>query len=681
MSCKLCNQFRGVGEMRTAAETLLKASRNHIKKDVLWQELQESAGVCYCCGILVRGCRGCFAQHSINEVQIESLNLIFYYFNYEEENSDIDKTISFLLNDGRFFDIEMFATDDDDCSIPDSWDFVPMSVRTSPSTDSSSAIDVIESWLLNCHEDSHDDCVSSEDPELPKRVVDVSGANGGIRLFESHGQFSKYICLSHCWGRAQIITTTTTTLQDRQKGISLSDLPQTFRDAVGLTRRLGIQYIWIDSLCIIQDDLRDWEVESAKMSAIYSNSYLTIAATKSPNGSGGLYTETPDFQVSGKTPQGEAYRVFFRERIDHHLDAILEPDRSEAGHGIISHATAVHHPLLTRAWVYQERILSPRIVHFGPHEVFMECLSDIRCECGGIAFHGSSEVAPAVMMKLLYADSMFSYAVGKEWHIYAAYYIARIWRTMVCSYTALGITRFGDRLPAIGGLAKNMAGVRKSKYIAGLWENTLNDDLVWVLFQSEQGKPPRPSPATAPTWSWASVGTHVLYWDQIYHWDPEDVVTDEERPPYQHFSLVIEWNIDPAGVDEFGQMREASIKIRGLVATGRLEREVDNQNMQQTTAYYIVFSSNTRLRMSADYHLDFEGPNQVLPGANVTCLRMSTIQEGKTEYLISLVLRPLEDKVGIFERIGALLVTALPPPVDPLGGIYSIEDEQTVEIW
>ncbi|KAI0546150.1 heterokaryon incompatibility protein-domain-containing protein [Xylaria curta] len=96
-----------------------------------------------------------------------------------------------------------------------------------------------------------------------------------------------------------------------------NELSATFKDAIWMTRRFGIDYILIDSLCIVQDDAADWELESAQMASIYYNAYLTIAATKSSSGAGGLFSRTPDFKVSGTTPAGEDYYLVFREKIDH----------------------------------------------------------------------------------------------------------------------------------------------------------------------------------------------------------------------------------------------------------------------------------------------------------------------------------------------------------------------------
>jgi len=503
-----------------------------------------------------------------------------------------------------------------------------------------------------------------------------------IRLVESGGRVARYICLSHCWGKEQIITTEKSTTKERMVAIKMEDLSKTFQDAVILTRHLGVRYLWIDSLCIVQDDLRDWEVESAKMCEIYGKAYLTIAATHSQDGRGGLFCETPDFGVSGVAPGtlGGDYRVFFRERIDHHLDC----SSWAMGNGMerVGHATMVHFPLLTRAWVYQERMLSTRVLHFGRYEVFFECRSDIRCECSGIGFHGSSVAAPAPITKLVHADALDSEIAGMEWAVCAHYYIARLWRTMVSSYTSLGITKHEDRLPAMGGLAKHMAARRKSAYLAGLWEDTLMDDLLWYCDGSSISKRPRPVPRAAPTWSWASIDRHIMYADEILLWDPETPDWDYEREPYQHFPEAEECTVIPGGVDEFGSILQSRLRITGLVATGVLERDTEIREGRESAIYHVLFPTDERLPVKADYQLDEPGKDQVLPGAEVKCLQMSWMQSGRFEIFVSLVLRPVSGAPGIYERIGCVRIereagSSLGDPIEPL---YCSAAKQTVVI-
>ena len=108
--------------------------------------------------------------------------------------------------------------------------------------------------------------------------------------------------LSHCWGTSRRLMATKETLKDLQGGVAVSSLPETFRDAIVITRRLGIRYLWIDYLCIIQDDPQDWEREASKMADVYRNSYLTISAAASADSSSGCFpARTADSYVSPAT--------------------------------------------------------------------------------------------------------------------------------------------------------------------------------------------------------------------------------------------------------------------------------------------------------------------------------------------------------------------------------------------
>lgn len=193
------------------------------------------------------------------------------------------------------------------------------------------------------------------------------------------------------------------------------------------------------------------------MASIYRNAYLTIAATKSSSGDGGLFTGTPDFEVSGKTP-GEDYYLVFREKIKHELSVI---------------DTMSNFPLVSRAWVYQERMLSPRVLHFGYYELFFECSSDMHCKCGNIGFLGETEEIPLPIPRHMYSTALQSSAKtptgswsNKVWVNTARYFIARIWRSLVMMYTELSLTIPSDRFPALSGVARAFAEKMSTAYLA-----------------------------------------------------------------------------------------------------------------------------------------------------------------------------------------------------------------------
>jgi hypothetical protein len=681
MLCAICNRFQGRWPIYSWAQydsNQVQGTRSLIVPDSPWERIVASAQRCYACKIIVDGCHGVFQQHQIQESDVVKCSIRFIYPSHTEDvdTADCDKHLVFRLATDRRFEVELFVTEDDDCPVPDAWDYMPTIERTSPRTDSEEAMATINDWITECAEEGTDYlCDTFKPSELPKRVVDVGVDDSTVRLVEPNGELDRYICLSHCWGLEQIITTTRATLRDRKGGITWSDLSQTFQDAITLTRTLGFQHIWIDSLCIIQDSAEDWQIESAKMASIYSNGFLTIAGTKSADGRGGLFTSTPDYCVSGSTPEGEEYCVYFRERIDHQIDNILESP------GMTSSTT--YYPLLSRAWVYQERMLSTRVLHFGWYEVFFECKSMIRCECGAISYHGAGTDTPVSLIKVEYADALMSYSQGYEGQALESikYQGARLWRTMVSSYTTLSLTKSKDRLPAFGGLARQMASRRKSNYLAGLWEDTLNDDLLWSVWTTSKLKTSRPEPRNAPTWSWASVesAAGVDYLDTILYTNLEsnDI---EERPPYAHYSSVEACNITKSTVDEFGHLASGTLTISGLVVKGVLGRELRTYNGEDSIQHLVSFG-DIALPMDSDYLLDEEGPNRTSLGTTVSCLCMSMLQRGEQkDCLISLVLKKSPTSLDCFERIGTLKCTGPRDTVRPDSTIFRNAKSRTVVI-
>lgn len=127
---------------------------------------------------------------------------------------------------------------------------------------------------------------------LPSHVINVGNYihSPFVKLRETEGhEQGKYICLSYCWGKSREFTTTRATLEERKRQIMIANMPKTYQDAICMARELGVSYLWIDSLCICQDDVDDWERESAKMSSIYANAYLTIGASRARDSAGGFF--------------------------------------------------------------------------------------------------------------------------------------------------------------------------------------------------------------------------------------------------------------------------------------------------------------------------------------------------------------------------------------------------------
>jgi len=197
---------------------------------------------------------------------------------------------------------------------------------------------------------------ASAPKHLPTRLLQITG-HQKLRLYTpSSKERGCYACLSHCWGGSVALQTTHTTELEFCDNIPWHSLPRTFKDAVDLTWRLGLKYLWIDSLCILQDDIDDWRHEGSKMASIYSNSFITLAATKSANCNGGLYTTEETHRNINlhrvRDKCGEVYMIHSSRSLLHR------------GFGLSQLL------LLTRAWALQERLLPPRVVHFADEELF-----------------------------------------------------------------------------------------------------------------------------------------------------------------------------------------------------------------------------------------------------------------------------------------------------------------------
>jgi hypothetical protein len=228
---------------------------------------------------------------------------------------------------------------------------------------------VIIEWLQHC-KNEHPACASSETPP-PSRVVDVGiDALTNISLYLSWGESAPYAALSHCCGKTGTLRTTLENYHIRRRAIPFTELPQTFKDAVFVTRGLGIIYLWIDSLCIVQDDKEDCEAESVKMAAIDNNAYVVIGADKSKDGNGGFLRRDAEI---------ESCRITIVENNDGSRSEVHARQHEQQGN-FVTPFSSCNSPLASRAWTLQQQSLSSRMVHFAD-ELYRECRAATYYEC------------------------------------------------------------------------------------------------------------------------------------------------------------------------------------------------------------------------------------------------------------------------------------------------------------
>ncbi|TDZ36993.1 hypothetical protein CTRI78_v011208 [Colletotrichum trifolii] len=168
------------------------------------------------------------------------------------------------------------------------WKGLPFDEDVAQTAGSDECLNLLNQWMATCVS-SHAECASEPDQPLPKRVLDVSHDRPKLIISEDLSQRNKdFIALSHCWGTSPPPRTLQGNIRAHLDGIDLATLPQTFQDAVAITRFLGLRYIWIDSLCIVQDDKLDWEREAAKMADVYGLAHLVLGASSAAGGTDGF---------------------------------------------------------------------------------------------------------------------------------------------------------------------------------------------------------------------------------------------------------------------------------------------------------------------------------------------------------------------------------------------------------
>lgn len=295
--------------------------------------------------------------------------------------------------------------------------------------------------------------------------------------------------LSHCWGEHVPYCLTLEIYLELSNGFPVTRLPQTFQDAVETTRVFGKSFLWIDSLCIIQNSAEDWRIESNKMRQTYQNSWLNIAAAGAKDSTKGLYkVRNPRHVVPIFFPATSSRRA---------LSSRYSPNGGSRSH------------LERRAWVFQEWLLAPRTLIYGEKEVAWECGAMETSESfphgcdatyGDLSDDDSEESGPRLT------------GIRHQWRGISGLDSLRrweLWNEIVYQYSMRDLTKFSDKLIAVAGLADDMhSSWPCASYLAGHWSYKLRSGLLWhCTAHPSHHKLQRRS--SNPSWSWASVDRHV----------------------------------------------------------------------------------------------------------------------------------------------------------------------------
>lgn len=413
---------------------------------------------------------------------------------------------------------------------------------------------------------SHEKCRSQTDAcFLPTRLIDVSPEDEGmgldVRLLPntSISPGSKYAALSYCWGNHKPdCETNSATISTNMARIPWNTLPNTFRDAVKVTRCLGLKYLWIDSICIIQGDDGDWRHEAAQMFHVYNNAHLTLAALFGHDSTAGLRTGSilQQSKLLAQLRFGETTCPLYM-RPAHYL--------SRCTHDV-EKSCLQSTPLLKRAWAFQERMVSPRVLFFTESEAIYQCTQNIECECTCIA--DAKIYAEHLPKSQIFNMTRPTANANSDTTLRDGFRLAETWRDVVARrFSGLHLTKPRDRLSALGAIAEQFQRVRPSeKYLAGLWSGSLLEDLLWSCrdgpdSRTAESKEQLDRPYSLPTWSWASSQSGIAF---VNFWNKTERV-----------AAVIESKCSYARDNPFGVLESSNLILQGRVLCCTLEWEKD----------------------------------------------------------------------------------------------------------
>ncbi|PCH40878.1 HET-domain-containing protein [Wolfiporia cocos MD-104 SS10] len=391
---------------------------------------------------------------------------------------------------------------------------------------SSSSIRMASECLADCIA-NHKRCPKPRPNALPTRVIDCTDP-GNPRLVITRDQGLSesrhlFAALSYVWGEPQEHSTKKATIDSYTRGIDINLIPQTIKDAIETAHGFGIQYLWVDALCIIQDSREDKAGEIAHMRNIFRDAYLTIIAANAQKVSEGFLQDRPNpaeyARLPFVCPDGRVGTMS--------LSPVWEQYNHEG------------EPVNSRAWCFEERLLSPRSLIYASHTLQYHCQTATVNIGDSISAPRASERLPDFMALL---DTPSPTFVENDESV--EHQLRNAWDDVVQDYTRRALTKPADRLLACSGLVDQFSRFWHGKYLAGLWQRTLITDLLWL--KDYQTIYPRPPKYRGPSWSWAAVDGRVVLYSPDSDLDPtrvqvsegeiihSEVELEDERRPFGH---------------------------------------------------------------------------------------------------------------------------------------------------
>ena len=411
---------------------------------------------------------------------------------------------------------------------------------------------------------------------FPKRLLEIRKDN--IRLIETDEEMpaSSYATLTHCWGKDPTFHTLTAgNLSEMKAKIPPCMLAQTFQDAISVCAYLGIRYLWIDSLCIIQrgeGSAEDWKYHVIAMRKVYTCGIINISADRASSANDG-----------------------FLGRRNHHLIAQTIISYNGSLHQAVDLEMArlnlAESPTAKRAWILQERLLSPRVLHFTEQQLFWECCSlRLACETfpsGTPELHAqkTKNMAPFNIGELDQKD-LDSTASHRQRVLVSWYHILE-------DYSSRQVSMPGkDKFFALAGVVEHVQQELGDEYIAGIFRSEFPLGLLWFASPSateDRNQLPLDHTYRAPTWSWASLDKAVSFQWLLYTIAPRYRETVTVRAEVLEATATL---VDKDSL--FGQISDARLVLRAPVFKIRWDlSNHTNHDFQDSVSLELIRADNS----------------------------------------------------------------------------------------
>lgn len=350
---------------------------------------------------------------------------------------------------------------------------------------------------------------------MPTRVIDVGsrpqGTDSGARLVITDGLREPYLALSYCWGpgASKSLTLTRNNLSTLTHSLPGDELSAAHKDMFRLAGDLGIRYVWIDALCIIQGDPEDWEYESPRMGRVYGNALMTVIAARS----------------------GDSCQGFVENNLDQKPPPcplpLERPSESVETSGLFAclPRSREYGPVSDRAWCFQELLLSRRSLVYGEEQLFFGCRERIIFEDGH-----ATEYQPLSVSITAGPSSHLRELNGSSIPLDQHERVLQNWYSLLTEYTKRKLSNPCDIFAGVSSIAQLASVTLESRYLAGIWEGDMARGLLWKSRYQVQRRIPlpgrgrfwepikRPQPTylapgpirRAPSWSWAAVQGPIM---------------------------------------------------------------------------------------------------------------------------------------------------------------------------